>query len=217
MQPSSHTMTPSRQTPSTSPLIFPQIMSIFCSELHLPLIPLIPNVSYLNHQYQQKSLSSKAIHNIRQQTSTLQVLQLYFLFHSQVLVHFSSFTTMTINQSSAISKMEPFTALTVQQFFKNQACVPMNTCYAANPWTSPNYPSQLWRHPNPVYHVTDDPKTIPLSLATRFIQVITTSKTWIFRSLPLLGPPTSGKCPLQSFPSNHTQSFFLPLATAQSY
>jgi hypothetical protein len=63
----------------------------------------------------------------------------------------------------------------------------MNTCYAANPWTCPNNPSQLWRHPNPVYHVTDDPKTIPLSLATRFIQVITTRRgsSEVYRSWAL--------------------------------
>jgi hypothetical protein len=72
--------------------------------------------------------------------------------------------------------IKPFTTLSVQLLFKNQPCVPMNTCYAANPWTCPNNPSQLWRQPNPVYHVTDDPKTIPLSLATRLIQVITTRR-----------------------------------------
>ncbi|KAI2508041.1 hypothetical protein MHU86_6333 [Fragilaria crotonensis] len=63
----------------------------------------------------------------------------------------------------------------------------MNTCYAANPWTCPNNPSQLWRQPNPVYHVIDDPKTIPLSLATRLIQVITTKR--IHRCLWILGLP----------------------------
>ncbi|KAI2511946.1 hypothetical protein MHU86_2462 [Fragilaria crotonensis] len=72
--------------------------------------------------------------------------------------------------------IKPYTTITVQQLFNDQACIPMNTCYAANPWTCPNNPSQLWRQPNPVYHVTDDPKTIPLSLATRLIQVITTKR-----------------------------------------
>ena len=38
---------------------------------------------------------------------TLQVLQLYFLFHSQVLMHFPSFTTLTTIQSSVINKMGP--------------------------------------------------------------------------------------------------------------
>ena len=63
----------------------------------------------------------------------------------------------------------------------------MNTCYAANPWTCPNNPSQLWRQPNPVYHVTDDPKTIPLSLAIRLIQVITTRRgsTEVYRAWAL--------------------------------
>ncbi|KAI2489858.1 hypothetical protein MHU86_24734 [Fragilaria crotonensis] len=72
--------------------------------------------------------------------------------------------------------IKPYTTTTVQQLFNDQACIPMNTCYAANPWTCPNNPSQLWRQPNPVYHVIDDPKTIPLSLATRLIQVITTKR-----------------------------------------
>ncbi|KAI2508425.1 hypothetical protein MHU86_5952 [Fragilaria crotonensis] len=72
--------------------------------------------------------------------------------------------------------IKPYTTTTVQQLFSDQASIPMNTCYATNPWTCPNNPSQLWRQPNPVYHVIDDPKTIPLSLATRLIQVITTKR-----------------------------------------
>jgi hypothetical protein len=52
----------------------------------------------------------------------------------------------------------------------------MTATYEANQWACPDNPSRLWRQSNPVYHVVDDPNTIPLDLATRLIQVITTSK-----------------------------------------
>ncbi len=52
----------------------------------------------------------------------------------------------------------------------------MSSNYEANPWICPNNPSQLWRQSNPVHHVVDDPTTIPLAIATRLIQVITTKR-----------------------------------------
>jgi hypothetical protein len=52
----------------------------------------------------------------------------------------------------------------------------MTATYEANEWTCPDTPSQLWRQSNPVHHVVDDPNTIPLDLATRLIQVITTKR-----------------------------------------
>jgi hypothetical protein len=52
----------------------------------------------------------------------------------------------------------------------------MTATYDANEWACPDNPSQLWRQSNPVYHVVDDPNTIPLDLATRLIQVITTKR-----------------------------------------
>jgi hypothetical protein len=72
--------------------------------------------------------------------------------------------------------IEPYTSVTVQSLFKTQACIPINRNYDENPWMCPNNPSQLWRQPNPVFHVVDDPKTVPLSLAIRLIQVITTKR-----------------------------------------
>jgi hypothetical protein len=70
--------------------------------------------------------------------------------------------------------VEPYTLTTVQHLFKTQACVPMTATYEANQWAFPNNPSQAWRQSNPVHHVVDHPYTIPLDLATRLIQVITT-------------------------------------------
>ncbi|KAI2511802.1 hypothetical protein MHU86_2534 [Fragilaria crotonensis] len=59
---------------------------------------------------------------------------------------------------------------------KTQACIPMTANYEANQWACPNNPSQLWRQSNPVHHVVDDPHTVPLDLAIRLIQVITTKR-----------------------------------------
>jgi hypothetical protein len=70
--------------------------------------------------------------------------------------------------------VEPYTSTSVQNLFKTQACIPMTATYEANEWTCPDTPSQLWRQSHPVHHVVDDPNTIPLDLATRLIQVITT-------------------------------------------
>ncbi|KAI2494548.1 hypothetical protein MHU86_19963 [Fragilaria crotonensis] len=104
--------------------------------------------------------------------------------------------------------IKPYTTTTVQQLFNDQACIPMNTCYAANPWTCPNNPSQLWRQPNPVYHVIDDPKTIPLSLATRLIQVITTKRgsTDVYGSWALPHLENALSNPLSRYSDNSSET-----------
>jgi hypothetical protein len=75
--------------------------------------------------------------------------------HSFPIIYNSDNKPIIYDQQNGTIK--PFTTLAAQQLFKN--------CCAANPWTYPNNPTQLWCQPTPVYHVTDDPKTIPLSLA----------------------------------------------------
>jgi hypothetical protein len=52
----------------------------------------------------------------------------------------------------------------------------MTATYEANQWACPDNPSQLWCQSSPVHHIVDDPNTIPLDLATRLIQVITTKR-----------------------------------------
>jgi hypothetical protein len=59
---------------------------------------------------------------------------------------------------------------------QNGLVEPYTSTLVQNEWTCPDTPSQLWRQSNPVHHVVDDPNTIPLDLATRLIQVITTKR-----------------------------------------
>ena len=67
--------------------------------------------------------------------------------------------------------IEPYTSITIQSLFKTQACLHMDKNYNENPT-----PFQIWKQPSPVHFVIDDPALIPLSLAIRLIQVITTKR-----------------------------------------
>ena len=116
MQPSSLTLTPSRQIPSTIPLISCQIMNTPCSELFPTSMSLTLNVSYLKHPCQPKSLSTKATpKSISQLLPTLQDPQLSFLFHCQVLTFSLLSTTRRTNQSFFTNTMGPSNRTQQQQ------------------------------------------------------------------------------------------------------
>ncbi len=93
--------------------------------------------------------------------------------HTFPIIHDSGNLPIVSNHQNDL--VEPYTSTTVQHLFRTQAYIPMNPHYEANPCICPNNPSQLWRHSSPEHHV-DDPNTIPLDLATRLIQVITTKR-----------------------------------------
>ena len=94
--------------------------------------------------------------------------------HTFPIIYDSGNLPIIFNNQNGL--VEPYTSTSVQNLFKTQACIPMTATYEANEWTCPDTPSQLWRQSNPVHHVVDDPNTIPLDLATRLIQVITTKR-----------------------------------------
>ena len=91
----------------------------------------------------------------------------------------------------------------------------MTATYEANQWACPNNPSQLWRQSNPVHHVVNDPYTIPLDLATRFIQVITTRRgsDSVYRAWAL--PHLDNALQKPTDQTTHNR-FFIFLATTQS-
>jgi hypothetical protein len=90
----------------------------------------------------------------------------------------------------------------------------MTAPYEANQWACHDNPSQLWRQSNPVHHIVDDPNTIPLDLATRLIQVITTKhgSDSVYRAwaIPHLENTLHYKT------DQMTHNFFIFLATTQS-
>jgi hypothetical protein len=94
--------------------------------------------------------------------------------HTLPIIHDSGNLLIIFNNQNGL--VEPYTSTTVQRLFKTQACISMTATYEANEWACPDNPSQLWHQSNPVHHVVDDPNTIPLDLATRLIQVITTRR-----------------------------------------
>ena len=93
--------------------------------------------------------------------------------HTFPIIYDSSNLPIIFNHHGYV---EPYTSTTIQTLFKTQACIPMNPNYEANQWACPHNPSQLWRQSNPIHHVIDDPNTIPLDIAIRLIQVITTKR-----------------------------------------
>ena len=92
--------------------------------------------------------------------------------HSFPIIYDSGNLPIIFNNQNGL--VEPYTSTTVQHLSKTQACIPMTATYEANQWAYPDNPSQLWHQSNPVHHIVDDPNTIPLDVATRLIQVITT-------------------------------------------
>jgi hypothetical protein len=86
----------------------------------------------------------------------------------------------------------------------------LNPSYEANPYICPNNPSQLWRLFSPVYHVIDDPNTIPLDLATRLIQVITTKcgSDSIYRAWALPHLEHELQKPMDQTEHNHSSFFW---------
>jgi hypothetical protein len=94
--------------------------------------------------------------------------------HTYPIIYDSGNLPIIFNNQNGL--VEPYSSTSVQNLFKTQACIPMTATYEANEWTCPDTPSQFWHQSNPVHHIVDDPNTIPLDLATRLIQVITTKR-----------------------------------------
>ena len=107
--------------------------------------------------------------------------------HTFPIVYNSKNNPIIFHKLDNNGSIEPYNSTTVQSLFTPQACIPMNKTYNENPRMCPDNPSQLWNQASPIHFVTDDPFLIPISLAIRLIQVITTKSgsTDVYRAWAL--------------------------------
>ena len=106
---------------------------------------------------------------------------------------------------------EAYDSTTVQMLFRPQSAVPFSQFLIDNPGSVPHSPrDQRFKSPSFLYHVTEDPTTVPFSLAMRLIQVYTISsnESPVYRSWALPHAQDALENPISQHPAVNRFSYY---------